>query len=93
MTHKAVYTTERGTFHQQRALSGAPPELDVAMLRQPDRETLKAALHDAEYLISERVGVIDADVIGSAPQLKLILRLGSLTHDVDLDAARAAGDR
>jgi phosphoglycerate dehydrogenase-like enzyme len=91
MTRKAVYTTERGAFHQQRALSGALPELDVAMLRQPDRETLKAALHDAEYLISERVGVIDADIIASASQLKLILRLGSLTHDIDLDTARAAG--
>ncbi len=91
MSHKAVYTTERGAFHQQRALSGAPSELAVTMLRQPEREVLKAALADAEYLISERVGVIDADIIASAPQLKLILRLGSLTHDIDLDAARAAG--
>jgi phosphoglycerate dehydrogenase-like enzyme len=89
--HKTVYTTERGTFHQQRALSGAPPELDVTMLRQPDREMLKTALHDAEYLISERVGVIDADILASAPQLKLILRLGSLTHDIDLETARGAG--
>lgn len=88
---KTVYTTERGAFHQQRALSGAPSELQVTMLRQPNREALKAALHDAEYLISERVGVIDADIIASAPQLKLILRLGSLTHDIDLNAARAAG--
>lgn len=91
MLHKAVYTTERGLFHQQRALSGAPAELSITMLRQPDRETLKAALADAVYLISERVGVIDADMIASAPQLRLILRLGSMTHDIDVEAARAAG--
>jgi phosphoglycerate dehydrogenase-like enzyme len=89
--HKTVYTTERGAFHQQRALSGAPKELAITMLRQPDRETLRAALADAEYLISERVGVIDAEIIASAPQLKLILRMGSLSHDIDVDAARAAG--
>lgn len=91
MLHKAVYTTERGLFHQQRALSGAPDALSITMLRQPDRETLKAALADAVYLISERVGVIDADMIASAPQLRLILRLGSMTHDIDIAAADAAG--
>jgi phosphoglycerate dehydrogenase-like enzyme len=91
MLHKAVYTTERGHFHQQRALSAAPPELQITMLREPDRETLRAALVDAEYLISERVGVVDADLIQHAPSLRLILRLGSLAHDIDLEAARAAG--
>ncbi len=91
MPHNTVYTTERGQFHQERALAAAPPELAVTMLRQPDRETLRDALRDAEYLISERVGAIDADLIASAPQLKLILRLGSLTYDIDLEAARAAG--
>lgn len=91
MPHTAVYTTERGEFHQQRALAAAPPDLAVTMLRQPDRDTLRAALADADYLISERVGVIDADLIRSAPKLKLILRLGSLAYDIDTDAARAAG--
>jgi phosphoglycerate dehydrogenase-like enzyme len=91
MVHKTVFTTERGLFHQQRALSAAPPELSITMLRQPDRHTLKTALADAEFLISERVGVVDADLIAHAKQLKLILRLGSLAYDIDINAARAAG--
>ncbi|MBE0702247.1 MAG: hypothetical protein IH582_03610 [Afipia sp.] len=90
MPHKTIYTTERSAFHQQRALAAAPPDLDITVLRQPNRETLRAALADAEYLISERVGVINSDLIAAAPKLKLILRLGSLAHDIDLDAARAA---
>ena len=91
MLHTAVYTTERGLFHQQRALAAAPPELAVTMLRQPDRETLRTALAEAEYLISERVGVIDADLLASAPKLKMILRLGSLAYDIDTQAAKARG--
>ncbi|GIK43141.1 MAG: hypothetical protein BroJett011_69740 [Chloroflexota bacterium] len=92
MTHyKTVFTTERGQRHQQAALSAAPPELDITMLRQPDKATLLAHLADAEYFISERTGVIDAGMIQAAPRLKLIQRLGSLTYDIDTAAAQAAG--
>jgi len=89
--HKVVFITERGQRHQQAALQAAPDILDVTMLRQPDKATLMAALADAEYLISERVGVIDAELIQAAPRLKMILRLGSLTYDIDIDAACQAG--
>lgn len=89
--HKTIFTTERGHRHQQAALDAAPDSLNITMLRQPDKATLMAALADAEYLISERVGVIDAETIAAAPRLKLILRLGSLTYDIDTDAAKAAG--
>jgi phosphoglycerate dehydrogenase-like enzyme len=89
--HLTVFTTERGAFHQQRALAAAPPELAIRMLRQPDRDTLIQALADAEYLISERVGGIDSQMLAAAPQLKLILRIGSLTYDIDTEAARASG--
>lgn len=89
--HKTVYTTERSLHHQQSALAAAPTALDITMLRQPDRATLLTHLASAEYLISERVGVIDAGLIQAAPKLKLILRLGALTHDIDLVAAQAAG--
>ncbi|MCA9906553.1 MAG: hypothetical protein KC547_22015, partial [Anaerolineae bacterium] len=61
------------------------------LLHRPSREALQNTLVDTEYLISERVGLIDAELIAAAPHLKLILRLGSLTHDIDLDAARSAG--
>ena len=89
--HKTVFTTERGHRHQQAALGAAPDLLDITMLRQPDRPTLLSSLADAEYYISERVGVIDAEMIRAAPNLKLILRLGSLTYDIDTEAAKAAG--
>jgi phosphoglycerate dehydrogenase-like enzyme len=89
--YKAVFTTERGLRHQRDALEAAPENLDITMLRQPDHETLRAYLTETEYLISERTGSVDADLIQAASNLKLILRLGSLTHDIDLEAARAAG--
>lgn len=89
--HKTVFTTERGHRHQQAALQAAPEILDITMLRQPDRATLLSSLGNAEYYISERVGTIDAEMIRAAPNLKLILRLGSLTYDIDTEAAKAAG--
>ena len=71
-------------------MEAAPSELDVIMLRQPDRAELWPYLPGAEFLISERTGIVDADMIAAARHLKLILRLGSLTYDIDLEAARAA---
>jgi len=88
--YKTLFTTERGQRHQQSALAAAPPQLAVTVLRQPDRATLRAHLPETEYFISERVGVIDAEMIQAAPKLKLILRLGSLTYDIDIQAAQAA---
>ena len=91
MPHKTLFLTERGARHQQDALMAAPPELDVTIIRRTQNETLDAYLADAEFLITERVGLVDADLLRKAPHLKMIERLGSLTHDIDLAAARAAG--
>jgi len=91
MKHKVIFTTDRGEWHQQMALAGAPDSLDISILRVPDKDTLMAALQDTEFLISERFGVIDAEIIQNAPNLKLIQRLGSLVHDIDLEAAAQAG--
>ena len=55
------------------------------------RAELLALLATAEFLISERTGTIDADLIAAAPNLRLIQRLGIQTWDIDLTAARAAG--
>lgn len=88
--YKTIFTTERSPFHQQRAQTAAPSELDITILYHPSRDELLPLLADAQYLISERVGVIDSGMIAAAPRLKLILRLGSLTYDIDLEAARAA---
>jgi phosphoglycerate dehydrogenase-like enzyme len=89
--YKAIFTTERGQRHQQAALTAAPDYLDITMLRQPDKATLMSHLAEAEYLISERTGEIDAEMIKAAAKLKLILRLGGLTYDIDTTAAQAAG--
>lgn len=91
MKHIVVFTTDRGEWHQQSALAAAPENLAITMLRAPDKATLMDALYDAEFLISERFGVIDAEIIQSAPKLKLIQRLGSLVHDIDQEAAAIAG--
>jgi phosphoglycerate dehydrogenase-like enzyme len=89
--YKTVFTTERGTRHQRRALDAAPGVLEVVMLRAPDRAILRSHLAEATYWISERAGVVDDGLIRAAPRLALILRLGSLWYDVDTEAARAAG--
>ncbi len=91
MSHLTIFTTSRSPFHQKRALDAAPPELSVTMLTNPGYAELLPHLANAEYLISERTGVIDAKIMKAAPNLKLILRLGSMTYDIDLIAARQAG--
>lgn len=89
--HKVVFTTERSERHQRAALAAAPEHLNVHMLRSPDRETLMTELSDADYLISERSGVVDAALLRAATCLKLIQRLGSAAYDIDIETARAAG--
>ncbi len=91
MSHPTIFTTHRSPHHQQRALDAAPPALAVTMLAHPSSDELMTHLVNAEYLISERVGVIDAKILQAAPNLKLILRLGSMTYDIDLEAAKGAG--
>jgi phosphoglycerate dehydrogenase-like enzyme len=89
--HPTLWLTERGPRHQQRALEFAPPELSVTVLRQPSRSELFAHLAGVEFIISERTGAIDAALLAAAPQLKMILRLGSLSFDIDLAAAAGRG--
>jgi phosphoglycerate dehydrogenase-like enzyme len=89
--HKVVFLTERSPRHQEEALQAAPDALRVVMLRHPKEQVLKRELADAEFLVSERAGEIDAELIAAAPQLRLIQRLGSLVYDIDLGAAQRAG--
>lgn len=92
MTRKysVLFLTDRGRRHQQAALAAAPPELAVTMLRRPPRDEILSRLPEVEFLISERAGMIDAEMIAAGRKLRLIQRLGSLTYDIDLEAARAA---
>lgn len=90
MKHKTLFLTNRGELHQSVALQAAPPELDVVMRRGASKEEIIALLPDIEFLISERTGVIDADMVAAGRKLRLIQRLGSQTWDIDLTAAKKA---
>ena len=89
--HKVLFLTERSPRHQEAALNAAPPGLRVTMLRQPKEQVLLRELADTDFLVSERAGEVDAELIASAPKLRLIQRLGSMIHDIDLGAAQRAG--
>ena len=91
MAHQVLWVTQRGARHQQAALAAAPPGLAVTMRRSPGRDELLSLLPGVEFLVSERSGAIDAEMIAAGGALRLIQRLGSQTYDIDLQAARAAG--
>jgi phosphoglycerate dehydrogenase-like enzyme len=89
-SHPTLWITHRGERHQQAALSGAPAELAVTMRRSPSKEEIINLLPGVEFLVSERTGEIDGDIIAAGKDLRLIQRLGSQIHDIDLKAAKAA---
>jgi phosphoglycerate dehydrogenase-like enzyme len=84
--HKVLFLTERSPRHQEDALNAAPTGLRVTMLRQPKEAVLLREIADAEFLVSERAGEIDGELLAAAPHLRLIQRLGSLIYDIDLGA-------
>ena len=87
-----LFLTDRSERHQQAAREAAPPEIErIHFLRAPAKVEILAAIPNADFLISERAGVIDEEIIQAGKRLRLIQRLGSLTYDIDLDAAKAAG--
>jgi len=88
--HATLFITHRGERHQQAALAGAPLDLDVTIIRSPSKQQILSLLPGKEFLITERSGEIDADIIKAGKDLRLIQRLGSLTFDIDLNAARSA---
>ncbi len=88
---KALFVTSRAPRHQKIALEAAPDFLDVTLLDSPDRDTILANIGDAEVLISERSGVIDAGIIKAGRKLRLVQRLGCFTHDIDAGAVQKAG--
>ncbi len=85
-----LYLCPLGKQHQEWRLAAAPPELRVVMRRSTEtpRQDVIALLREADALITERTGTIDRGMIEAAPRLRIIQRIGSLHHDIDLDAAR-----
>jgi phosphoglycerate dehydrogenase-like enzyme len=90
MKHKTLFLTNRGDVHQRVALEAAPAELDITVRRAASKDEIIALLPEMEFLITERVGTIDADIIAAGRKLKLIQRLGSQTWDIDIAAAAKA---
>lgn len=88
---KVLWLTNRGRRHQKAVLAAAPSELDVTILRNASRRKILAHLPQAHFLVSEREGEIDAEMIATGQKLLLIQRLGSRDYDIDIKAARAAG--
>jgi phosphoglycerate dehydrogenase-like enzyme len=91
--NNVLYLCPLGKQQQAWRLQAAPPELHVIMRRSTEtpRDEVLELLRDADALITERAGVIDEGMIAAALQLKIIQRIGSLHHDIDLDAAKARG--
>lgn len=88
--HPTLFITHRGERHQQAALASAPKELEITIKRSPTKEEIISLISGMEFLITERSGQIDADIIQAGKQLRLIQRLGSMTFDIDLTAAKNA---
>ena len=89
--HLVLMLTRRASVHQELIRRAAPPEFRVTFLQPDNKAELIAALPDVEFLFSDRAGIIDAETLTAGHDLRLIQRLGSLVHDIDLDAARQAG--
>lgn len=89
--HQVLFLTQRGVWHQNQAIDAAPTEFDVIMRREPAREEILTLLPEVDFLISERAGVIDSEMLKKGKSLKLIQRLGRQTWDIDLEAAKKSG--
>jgi phosphoglycerate dehydrogenase-like enzyme len=90
-TQRLLFLTDRGQRHQRAALNAAPPDLDVTIKRRPSPAELDSLLPTADFLITERNQPVTAAMLDRANRLKLIVRLGSLAHDIDLVMAREKG--
>jgi phosphoglycerate dehydrogenase-like enzyme len=88
-----LYTCPLGKQQRTWRLEAAPAHVDIHMLRTSEvtHDELMRHIADADALITERAGQIDRDLIYAGKKLKIIQRIGSLYHDIDLDAARERG--
>lgn len=86
-----LFVTNRGERHQQAARDAVPDVLDVVLRRTPIKDEIIGLLPDMDFLISERTGTIDADIIAARKKLKLIQRLGLQTWDIDTSTVKRAG--
>ncbi|MFY7952015.1 MAG: NAD(P)-dependent oxidoreductase, partial [Armatimonadaceae bacterium] len=88
---RVVWKTDRGRWHQERTRRAAPEGVHLTMIRGQDPALLLDALADADVLVSERTVAVEAWEVENAPNLGLLLRLGSLPDRLPLDTAVARG--
>lgn len=88
---KVLFSTFREQTHQATALEAAPADVHVEICSRPGAGVLASRLSGFDVLVTERLGLVDAEAIAAATSLKLIQRLGRMTHDIDTAAARQAG--
>jgi phosphoglycerate dehydrogenase-like enzyme len=88
--HTVLYLCPLGQQHRDWRMAAAPPDLNIIMRRSTEvsRAEILSLIPTADALITERVGSIDRAMMEAGAKLKIIQRLGSLYHDIDLDAAR-----
>lgn len=89
--YKTLFITSRSKRHQEEALAAVPDELDLVLLESPDFQEIVKHLKNADYIISERIGILDDRFFSYSPNVKLIQRLGILYYDIDLKAASRTG--
>ena len=90
---RVLFLTDRGERHQRAALKAAPLDLEVIMRRRPSEADLMALMPTVDFLISERYQPVTKEMLEAALRLKLIVRLGSLTYDIDMETALSTGVR
>jgi D-3-phosphoglycerate dehydrogenase len=91
--HRVLWLTGRSERHQQMALQAAPTGLQVTICENTNIAKRREMLRRTDFLVSERRGTIDKSLLEIAPNLKLIVRLGTLMDDIDLQAVHLAGVR
>lgn len=75
---------------QQAIKAAAPPELDVIFANGKDPESWPRLAVDSDFLLVA-AETIDADLLQSAPKLKLIHKWGIGVDAIDLEAAKKTG--
>jgi phosphoglycerate dehydrogenase-like enzyme len=89
--HRVLYLCPLADVHIEQRRRAAPVEIEPILCHELSKIELIKLLPSVECLISERAAEVDREVIAAGRHLKLIQRIGSLIHDIDVEAARELG--
>jgi D-3-phosphoglycerate dehydrogenase len=88
MSHKVAFLDVMDAKVQHEISSQLPPGFSIQFGETGDRREQMAMIADAEFILT--AVAVDAEMIKSAPKLKLLHKWGIGVDKFDLDAARAA---